>query len=312
MAKKQYRVRNWNKYNESLVQRGSLTFWLDEKAIEQWYADIEKPCRGRPLRYSDIATECALTLRAVFHLPLRATEGFMQSILQWAKLPLEAPDYTTLCKRQKRLAVELEQRLDTKQNLHIVIDSTGLKVFGEGEWKVRQHGYSKHRTWRKLQIALNVESQEIESAMLTTNDCHDKEVLQELVEAIEGNITQVGGDGGYESHANYDYLANKKIQALIPPRKDGRIKQHGNSKKFPLARDQLLREIRSLGRKRWKQETGYHQRSLVETAMFRLKVLFGDHLRNRIFEHQAVEAFIRCRALNLITRLGMPESYAVN
>lgn len=292
MAKKQYRVRNWNQYNESLVQRGSVTFWLDEKIIEQWYADMENPRRGRPLQYSDVAIECALTLRAVFHLPLRATEGFTQSILEWAKLPLEAPDYTTLCKRQKTLKVELEQRLGIKENLHIVIDSTGLKVFGEGEWKVRQHGYSKHRTWHKLQIALNVESQEIACAMLTTHDCHDKEILQELVEAIEENITKVGGDGGYESHTNYHYLANKKIQALIPPRKDGRIKQHGNSKGAPLARDQRLREIRSLGRKCWKRETGYHQRSLVETAMFRLKVLFSGHLHNRIFEHQAVEAFI--------------------
>lgn len=313
MPKRHYRVRNWNEYNESLVQRGSIAFWIDEKIISQWYSKAKKARRGRPLHYADSTIESALTIRAVFHLTLRATEGFMQSLLAWAKLPLEMPDYTTLCKRQKTLAIKLPGYYTKgKEKLHIVIDSTGLKVFGEGEWKVRQHGYSKHRTWRKLQIALDVKSQEIVCAMLTTNDCHDKEMLQEIVEAIEAPIAKVGGDGAYESHANYDYLDKRKITALIPPRKDARIKQHGNCKAPAKARDKIVREVRRLGRKRWKQESGYHQRSLVETAMFRLKTLFGDHLRNRIFEHQATEAFIRCRALNLITQLGMPDSYIVS
>lgn len=312
MSKKHYRIRNWPEYNESLVQRGSLTFWLDEKIIRQWHSKAKTSHRGRPLEYTNAAIELALTLRAVFHLTLRATQGFIKSVFSWAKLELKTPDYTTLCKRQRNLEINLPRCNLSKEKLHIVIDSTGLKVFGEGEWKVRQHGYSKHRTWRKLQIALDVNSQEIVCAMLTTNDCHDKEVLQEIVEAIEAPIATVGGDGAYESHANYTYLDNRKIKALIPPRKDAKIKQHGNSKAPAVARDKIVREIRTLGRKHWKQENGYHQRSLVETAMFRLKTLFGEDLRNRIFEHQTTEAFIRCRALNLITELGMPDSYVVN
>lgn len=312
MPKRHYRVRNWKEYNESLVQRGSITFWLDEKVLSRWYSKQKLAKRGRPLLYADAAIEMALTLRAVFHLTLRATEGFMQSLLERAKIPLKTPDYTTLCKRQKILEVKLPSQSASKGHLHIVIDSTGLKVFGEGEWKVRQHGYSKHRTWRKLQIALDVKSQEIMCAMLTTNDCHDKEVLQEIVETIESPIAKVGGDGAYESHANYDYLDKHKITALIPPRKDARIRQHYNCKARAVARDKIIREVRRLGRKCWKQESGYHQRSLVETAMFRLKTLFGGHLQNRVFEHQATEAFIRCRALNLITQLGMPDSYSIN
>ena len=313
MAKKQYCVRNWSDYNEGLVQRGSITFWFDEEVISEWHKLKQAPSRGRPRLYSDTAIECALTLRSLFRLPLRATEGLIKSLLLLGKLPLLAPDYTTLCKRQKALEVKIP-RYCTKagEGMHIVIDSTGLKVFGEGEWKVRQHSYSKRRTWRKLQVALDASSQEIVCCMLTSNDYHDKEVMQELIAGIEEPIAIVSADGGYESHANYDYLSQRGIQALIPPRKDACIKQHGNCKQAPLARDEILREIRCVGRKRWKQQSGYHQRSLVETAMFRLKTLFGSHLNNRIFEHQATEAFIRCRTLNRMTQLGLPDSYLIN
>lgn len=312
MPKKHYRVRNWKKYNEALVKRGSITFWLDEAAIANWHANQNSCGRGRPLRYSELAIECALTLRAVFHLTLRSTEGFIHSLVSLGNLGLDVPDYTTLCKRAKTLVIELPRSHSSRsENLHIVVDSTGLKVFGEGEWKVRQHSYSKRRTWRKLHIAVDVSNQEIVSACVTTNACHDKEVLKDLLNGIEGSIEKLSGDGAYDSHENYDELNQRGIEALIPPRKDARIKQHGNKSAKPLARDEVVRQIRQLGRKHWKQISGYHQRSLVETAMFRLKTIFGDRLRSRVFENQANEAFIRCSALNRMTQLGMPESYVI-
>jgi len=313
MPKRHYRVRNWKDYNKSLVNRGSLTFWFDEKSIEQWQAHSPNNKRGRPFIYADIAIECMLTLRAFFHLPLRATQGFINSLVQCLQLAIKVPDYTTLCKRQKQLAIQLPCTYSSSaEPLHIVVDSTGLKVYGEGEWKVRQHGRAKHRTWRKLQVALDVKTQEIVCAALTTNDCHDKEMLSALVEAIDEPIAKLGGDGGYESHHNYEYLAKRQIEAIIPPRKDACIKQHGHCNAIPLTRDEIIRAIRKLGRKGWKEARDYHQRSLVETAMFQLKTLFGDKLQSRCFENQATEAFIKCRALNLMTQLGMPESYAIN
>ena len=284
MPKRHYRVRNWKDYNKSLVKRGSLTFWFDEKSIQYWQVNSPKNKRGRPFIYADIAIECMLTLRAFFHLPLRATQGFVDSLVQSLQLAIKVPDYTTLCKRQKQLAIKLPRTYrSSAEPLHIVVDSTGLKIYGEGEWKVRQHGRAKHRTWRKLQVALDVKTQEIVCTMLTTNDYHDKEILSALVEAIDEPIAKLGGDGGYESHHNYKYLEEHLIEAVIPPRKDARIKQHGNGDNVPLRRDEIIRAIRKLGRKGWKKASDYHQRSLVETAMFRLKTIFGDKLRSRCF-----------------------------
>lgn len=310
--KQQYRIRNWKDYNQSLVNRGSLIFWFDERSITNWHAISMSGQRGRPKFYSNIAIECALTIRAVFQLSLRATEGFIGSLIKMMSLNLKAPDYTTLSVRQKELEVKISISPKKQgENVHIVVDSTGLKVFGEGEWKVRQHGYSKRRTWRKLHLGVNAATHEIEAVILTTNDFKDSEVLPDLLDQIDKSIVQVSGDGGYDSHEVYEDIALRGGMPVIPPRKDAVIAQHGNSKKPVLARDKVIREIRQMGRKNWKKESNYHQRSLAETAMYRMKMLFGRELRARNFENQATEAFVKCRALNKMTQLGMPESYLV-
>jgi hypothetical protein len=151
MSKKQrYRIRNWPQYNKSLVKRGSLTLWFDEESVKKWHEIKKTGGRGRPPKYTDIAILCMLTLKVVFRLPLRATQGLAASLIDLLKLSIESADYTTLCRRQKHLKVPLQKRMAGSESLHAVFDSTGLKVFGEGEWKVRQHGYSQRRTWRKL------------------------------------------------------------------------------------------------------------------------------------------------------------------
>jgi len=314
MSKKQtYKVRNWKDYNESLVQRGSLTLWIDEESINEWYEDSSNINKGKgcPRVYSDAAILCALTLKAVFRLPLRATEGLMKSLMFLMNLDLSIPDYTTLCRRQAQLDIEIPRTTSTEEK-HLVIDSTGLKVFGEGEWKTRQHGYNKRRTWRKLHLAVNAETQEIEAAVVTTNDIHDSEVLDDLLEQVEDKIDKVSADGAYDSHDIFQSITERSAEALIPPRKNAKITQHGNSSKKPLPRDEILRKIRKHGRKKWKKISGYHKRSLAETAMFRIKKLFGGELASRNFNSQAVEAFIRCRALNIMTGIGMPESQLIS
>ncbi len=306
-----HRLRKWKDNNASLVQRGSITFWFDEESIANWHSDERTGKRGRPLLYSDIAIEFALTLRAIFHLPLRATEGFVKSIIQLANLPLSCPDYTTFCKRKGDLEICLPKkpRQSCDEGLDIVVDSTGMKVYGEGEWKVRQHGYTKRRTWRKLHLAIDSETQGIEAAVLTTNDFKDSEVLPDLMEQIEGKVKQLSGDGGYDSHETYEYIASLGASPVIPPRKDAFIAQHGNCKAPPKPRDKVLRAIRKVGRKNWKKQSGYHKRSLAETAMFRFKILFGNTLSSREFDNQGIEALVKCKALNKITSLGMPDSY---
>jgi hypothetical protein len=192
--------------------------------------------------------------------------------------------------------------------LHAVFDSTGLKVFGEGEWKVRQHGYQKRRTWRKLHLGIDAQTQEVIAQVATTNNISDKEILPDLLEQIAEPIKQVTADGGYDYASCYEAIAARKARAVIPPRRTGRL--NPQDERFR-ARDKNLREIRKMGRKRWKRRRKYHRRSLVETAIMRVKRIFGERLSGKRFLNQATEMFIRSAALNRMTHLGMPDSYAI-
>lgn len=313
MAKKQqYRICNWTEYNKSLVKRGHITLWFNEESIQHWYQKADSNLRrGRPKSYSDVAIQCMLTIKMLFRLPLRSAQGFVSSLIELLRLPIQGANYSTLCRRQKTLEPVLSMNRKPGEPLHVVLDSTGLKVFGEGEWKVRQHGYSKRRTWRKLHLGVDEKSGEIVAAALSSHNVGDSEMLPTLLEQINELIGQASADGAYDSHANYALLEQRGIKATIPPRETAKIKQHGNCKERALQRDENIREIRKVGKAAWKKASGYHRRSLAETAMFRLKTLLGRELAARTFANQCTEAFIKCNIMNKMTHLGMPESYAV-
>jgi hypothetical protein len=305
-----YRVKNWSEYDKALAQRGSITFWLSDDFEKNWLYAGEKQ-RGSQFDYSDKAIEIMLTIKEVFHLTNRQTEGFMRSLFAMLKIALPVPDHSTLSKRGKKLKVNLPKK--TNSRLNIVMDSTGLKIYGEGEWKVRQHGVSKRRTWRKLHIGANPENGEIQAALLTENNVSDDEAVADLLAQIEQEIVKFAADGAYDKRKVYDGVNEHSPNAdiLIPPRKNARIWKHGNTKAERLKRDENLRSIRKQGRKEWKKNSGYHARSLSETAMFRLKTIFGDSLSARLLETQTTQALVRCAALNRMTHLGMPQSYKV-
>lgn len=307
-SKRTYRLRNWNQYNKALVQRGSLTLWVSDDLLALWRNHHKTKKRGKPRYYSDTAILCMATLQEVYHLPLRSTQGLMQSIVKLLGSALAVPDYTVLCRRRKSLEVTLSP-MKKRAPLHMVVDSTGIKVFGEGEWKVRQHGYTKRRTWRKLHIGADETTSEIVAAVVTTNNVSDSQVIEDLLEQVEGDIEQVSGDGLYDKRNCYEAIGKRGARAAIPPRKDARIWQHGNSKQERVARDENLRRIREVGRKKWKEESGYHRRSLAETQMMRIKTIFGGRVSARQFEGQATQILIRCAALNKMTHQGMPDSY---
>lgn len=309
-AKRVYRIRNWKQYNDSLVQRGSLTVWIDQETIKAWQCPPRTNKRGRPYVYADAAVACMAALAAVYRLPLRGAEGLLASMLKLMGLNVSAPDYTTLCRRRKTLSVALPRQRRGKP-LHLVVDSTGVKIYGEGEWKVRQHGYTKRRTWRKLHVGVDEATHEVVAAEVTTNAVTDAEALPGLLARVEGKVRQVSGDGAYDKRGCYEAIGNLRARASIPPRRGARIWKHGLRKGARLMRDENVRRIRAVGRAAWKRESGYHRRSLAECAMFRFKTLFGERVRARSFAGQAAEALIRCMALNRMTRLGMPESYAV-
>lgn len=305
-----YRVKNWSEYDKALVQRGSLTFWLSDDFEKTWLYVGEKQ-RGSQFDYSDQAILLMLTVKDIFHLTNRGVEGFMRSIFQLLNINLPVPDHSTLSKRGKGLQVNLPKK--PVQSLDIVMDSTGLKIYGEGEWKVRMHGVSKRRTWRKLHVGVNPDDGEIQAVLLTENRVSDDQAVAELLTQIPQPLRAFAADGAYDKRKVYDGLNahSPDVTILIPPRKNARIWQHGNSKAERLKRDENLRAIRKDGRKAWKDDSGYHVRSLAETIMFRLKTIFGDGLSTRLMATQTTQALIRCAALNEMTHLGMPQSYKV-
>lgn len=312
--KKKYRVRNWREYNAALVNRGSMMFWITEEALDNWHKPENTGKRGKPVLYSSHAIETALTLQQVFHLPLRQVEGFLRSILKKLCSSCRTPDYSTLSLRGKTVPVKIRVRELRNQPLHIVVDSTGIKIFGEGEWKVRQHGWSKHRRWKKLHIGVDETTKDILVGEVSGNETADSEAFPILLNQLppEQFINQVSADGAYDKRRCYHALRNRAVAGVaIPPQKKAKIWQHGNTKLERLTRDENLRRIRRVGRKQWKVEKNYHRRSIAETTMFRLKTIFTDRLAARTSENQQTQLLLRCKALNTMTLLGMPESHIV-
>ncbi len=304
-----YRVRNWPKYNKALVNRGRLSMWIDIETLTLWHAPKKDGQIGHPKKYSDLAIECMAILKEVYRLPLRAAQGLMQSVLNALKAGQTAPDYSTLSRRRRKLKLSLPHT--RHDGMHLVVDSTGVKVYGEGEWKVRQHGIGKRRTWRKLHIGVDEATGEIVTAVVTTNAMGDSQVVEELLGLVPDQIRQMSADGAYDTRSVYEQLARRGVIATIPPRKGAHIWQHANSKCQRKARDENLRGCRKLGRKKWKEQSGYHRRSLAETTMFRYKQILGAGTRAKSFGGQSAEMLLRCKALNIMTQHGRPVSYRV-
>jgi len=304
-AKDKYKILNWSDYNNSLKNRGRITLWISNEALDSWvYTGSRK--RGGKIEYSDLAIETCLTIKQVIHLKLRQTEGFVNSLFELMSVEKEAPDYSTLSRRAGSLQIELKA---TKQKggIDIIVDSTGLKVYGEGEWKVRKHGWSKHRTWRKLHIGINGVTQEIVSEELTGNDTSDAEVVSDLLNETDESINSFTGDGAYDKKNVRETLSKKKIKEIIPPQENAVISENPALKE----RNKAIKRINKIGRKEWKKQVKYHRRSLVEVSMFRYKTIIGDKINARKFENEKTEVRINCSILNVMTNLGMPISIKV-
>ena len=253
-------------------------------------------------------------MKISYSLCLRQSIGFLHSLFILLGLSdLLIPDYTTLCRRQKSLPVSLGHRLETGENLVVGIDSTGLKVYGEGEWKVRKYGWTKHRTWRKLHIFIDLETQEILSAELTANNEDDASVGRRMVKGNTEKIVRFNGDGAYDD-SGFRGILGDTIFPVIPPPKNAVIRKCKKGEVLPLQivrRNEAVKYIQEHGLKAWKIKHEYHKRSLNETVMFRFKTIFGGELDARIMENQKTEILLKCLILNRFTGIGMPDSYKV-
>ena len=310
-SKVKYQVPNWSSYNQALVKRGDITIYFSDDVLDNWYSDLPTQRGAQPI-YSDLCIEALLMIKAVFKLPYRQTQGFASSLLMLMGLSwLSVPCYSQICRRAGDLEVEPYQ-IPATGPMVIAIDSTGLKIYGEGEWKVRKHGYSKRRTWRKLHLGVDADTGFIHCHSLTANNIDDGSQLEDLVDQVEATISDVCLDGAYDHESCWDNLIEREINPVIVPRANAvewYLEAEGDLADY--ARNVAIGRIAEVGKKQWKQEVGYHRRSLAETAMYRYKVIHGRRLYSRDFVRQEIETSLKVKILNIMTAQGMPMSVPI-
>lgn len=310
--KQKYQVTNWSEYNCALENRGNITFYIDEEVIEHWYSHAE-PQRGAQEVYSDTCIEAIMMIKTVFKQPYRQARGFTQGLLELMGLEtLRVPSYTQINRRFRTLAVS-PFSIPKSGSIVIAIDSTGVKVYGEGEWKCRKHGWSKRRTWRKLHLGVDPETSFIHCHTTTTNAVSDESQMDALLDQVESQIEEACLDGAYDTRNCYDNLIDRQIDPVVPPQRNA-VEWHKNEpgdwQEHP--RNIAIERITQVGRAEWKKEVDYHRRSLSETAMFRYKTAFGPKLYSKKFDNQKQENKLKIKALNQMTAHGMPISKPQN
>ena len=277
-----------------------------QRPIAAWKPEGTRT-RGAPPKYSDLAIETALTLRLLFHLPLRQAEGFLPSLFHLMGLDLRSPDHTTLSRRGQHLNLTL-RRVPRRAARHLFIDSTGLSMVGEGEWAAAKHGRRGRRGWKKLHLGVD-QAGVIVAQALTDAAVDDASTGIDLIETIASSARTVTADAAYDTLAFYETANTRGTTVVVPPAKTAKLSQRNPRSS---ARDGTIRKISRIGRRRWKKEVGYHRQARVENAFFRYKSILGDRLRSRTRAAQAVESVRACNVLNRMTELGRPESFAID
>ncbi|MBW8309869.1 MAG: IS5 family transposase [Candidatus Paracaedibacteraceae bacterium] len=315
---KTYRVKNWSNYNQLLQDRWNINLWFCPEVVNKWYKEGDTRTH-----YTNQTILICLTIRALFNLSLRATQGLMSSLIRRLNLPITCPHYTRLCRRASGLDKIKIPRKRSSQAFYICVDSTGLKVYGPGEWQAHMHRASQRRTWRKVHIAIDPITQQITSALLTPSSTGDGKVVPKLLNPLKDPLKKFYADGAYDSRKVYKYLYDRGIMPVIPvdinarqtyikelrPRlgKKRLIDPHPElywRNQAIAHRDHFIDPVE--GVKDWKKSSGYHLRSLVETTMMRLKRTFTDKLRSRTLANQKTEIYVKCLILNKFIELGLP------
>jgi hypothetical protein len=298
-----YRVTNWSAYERGLRQRGSLTIWFSDDAVAAWRAETRTTPGGQP-RYSALAIETALTLRVVFHSGLRQTEGLIGSLLQLLGLDLPVPDHSTLSRRARTLAVSVRPRLGGP--LHLLIDSTGLKLSGPGEWRLEKHGTKPRRSWRKFHLGVDTGTGQIAAVELTAPDMDDGSQVGPLLGQILEPVASFSGDGAYDRADVYEAVAECYPEAavIVPPRTTAVLSDTAASALSQ--RDHHIQVIAQSGRMAWQKASGYNQRAKAEAAINRFKQVIGDRLRAQTDAGQRTEIVIGVNALNRMLEFARP------
>lgn len=306
-----YPVTNWPAYEAGLRRRGDLTFWVDDASLAGWRASRRTTPGGQP-RYSDLAIELVLTLRLVVHLALRQAEAFAASMMRLLGREFAVPDHTTLSRRGRAFANRHPRVVRHDGPVHLVLDSTGLQLFGQGDWNAEKHGRAR-RHWRKLHLAVDASTGEIAAHVLTADNADDGIQAPVLLRQAEGTIASVTADGSYDSEP-VDQAAvarqhDRPPDVIIPPRASAVLSTDDIAARS--LRDGHIRLIAEKGRVGWQKATGYGRRNHVETAIGRYKHLIGPKLHARALTAQQGEAAIAVAVLNRMIRTAKPTSVRV-
>jgi hypothetical protein len=306
IPKQRHKVTNWSDYDAGLRQRGSLTVWFTEEAVSAWKAEPRTTPGGQPL-YSALAITTALTLRTVFRLALRQAEGLIGSILQLLGLDLAVPDHSTLSCRAETLEVPKPPPGAGGEPVHLLVDSTGLKLCGPGEWLVEKHGTRTRRGWRKLHLGTDADTGRIVASVLTNHDADDGSQVGPLLDQVGGPVASFTADGAFDRNEVYAAVAQRHPGAdvIVPPRSSAVWSEAAET--APTQRDRHLRTIAERGRMGWQKASGYNHRALIEADISRWKRVIGDALRSRTDDRQATEVVIATNVLNRMLDLGRPE-----
>ena len=311
IPRQKHKVTNWPAYDASLRQRGSLTVWFTDEAIAAWTAEPRTTRGGQPW-YSALAILTALTLRAVFRLAYRQTEGLIGSVIRLLGLDLPVPDHTTLSRRAATLDVPRPRSGNTEagrdaETVHLLVDSTGLKLCGPGEWLIEKHGTKTRRSWRKLHIGMDAGTGQIVASLLTGREADDGAQVGPLLDQVAGPVASFTGDGAYDQDSVYARIAERHPAAvvIVPPRATAIPSKSTQSE--PTQRDRHLQLIAERGRMAWQKASGYTQRARAETAISRFKRVIGDGLRSRTDERRATEVDVAVHVLNRMLELGRPK-----
>jgi hypothetical protein len=318
------KVVNWREYDESLRRRGSLTVWFSDEVIEAWKASPRTGRGGRP-EYSDLAILTGLTLKAVFRLAYRQTEGLIGSVIGLLGLDLAVPDHSTLCRRAETLEVPRPKPRgagagadaaaggadDGAEPVHLLVDSTGLKLIGAGEWLVEKHGTKRRRSWRKMHLGVDADTGRIVAATLTDRDEDDATQVGPLLDQVAEPVASVTADGAFDQDRVYADVAERHPDAdvIVPPRSTA--VPSATAETVPTQRDRHLQLIAEKGRMGWQKATGYNARARAEAAISRYKRVIGDGLHARTDRRRATEVNVGVHALNRMLELGRPESVRI-
>jgi len=309
-ARAKYKISNSREYDQSLKNRGSLIIWFSEEAVAKWNNPVSvHKKRGGQAIYSDLAIETCVRLGLVYKQHLRQTEGFVESIIKLLNLELKTPDYTTISRRTKKLKVSRHRRAN-RYPVTLCVDSTGIKIYGEQEWQEEKYALKARKSWRKLHIAVD-ENGYIASSELTTHNISDCATIGTLLEEIDSPIDTVLADGAYDQPSTYKALIAHQnqhgneipIKAVVPPNLGFRAEMPDDSK---LRLDNI--RLMEQGRKRWQKHTNYGRRAKAENAIYRYKSIIGNKLKSRTFLNQKTESKVAANILNIMTKLGMPDT----